>query len=119
MPNDMRDWLRELIDTARRKYWVNMLDETHLSEFMANYLIANGVILPPCKVGDINYAIGKLTGQIIPNEVINIEICKNDIYLINENHTVVSVKHQLGKTIFLTKEEAEKALKERGGDNNG
>ena len=104
--NEMRDRLIELVKKADSA----TLGDTY--ESYADYLIANGVILPPCKVGDINYTIGKFTGQIIPNEVKTIEICKNDMYLINENYTVASVEQQLGKTVFLTREEAEAKLKE-------
>lgn len=117
MPNDMKYRLRELIDEAETKWWLNVLNEDPPSEFIADDLIENGVICPPCKVGDITYTIGKFTGQILPNEIVSIGIGKNDLFLYLESLTVVSVTHQLGKTVFLTKEEAEEKLKECS--NNG
>ena len=50
MPNDMRDRLIEII----KKFY--LVDEPI---DLADYLIANGVILPPCKVGDKIYKIMK------------------------------------------------------------
>lgn len=81
---------------------------------LAEHLIDHGVIVPPCKIGDtvyrITFAYGKW--EIRERECIKLswfkkhngEICwvicssKNDI---------------LGDSVFLTKEEAEAALKER------
>ena len=81
---------------------------------LANYLLANGVIVPPCKVGDKVYTVGVFTGQVIPTVVIGIDYTANDMFLHLNNSTFVSVVHQLGKTVFLTKEEAEEKLKELG-----
>lgn len=78
----------------------------------ADYLLANGVIVPPCKVGNTIYTIGKFTGQIITSKVVGIHLTENDVFLHCGNGTFVSVAYQLGKTVFLTREEAEKALKE-------
>ena len=86
-------------------------------EQLADNLIADGWIKPPCKVGDIVYAVGMITGQVIPSEVVGIEFTKNDMFLILANQTVVSTVYQIGKTVFLTKEEAEQALEERTGKN--
>ena len=78
----------------------------------ADYLIANGVIVPPCKVGDKIYTVGVFSGQIVACEVVAIINTKSECFLHLENETVVFVREQLGKTVFLTKEEAEAKLKE-------
>lgn len=69
----------------------------------ADYLIANGVIIPPCKVGDTYYRI--LYGKIYENEF----ICMATIVSMMEDGA-------FGKTVFLTREEAEKALERSKGN---
>ena len=87
-----------------------------LEEKVADYLLANGVIVPPCKVGDKVYIIGTFTGQLITNQVVAIVYGESGLFLMLESFTVVLVEKQLGKTVFLTKEEAEAKLKELGKD---
>lgn len=62
MPNDMRDRLVSLINQDNRPspYMCdNKCKYSHLEycfgERLADHLIANGVIIPPCKVGDMVY----------------------------------------------------------------
>ena len=89
-----------------------------IAEDLTDYLLANGVIVPPCKVGDTVYFLDA--------------ICVNDSYCINNCCCIdckyaelqvceidfdLSMYKEIGKTVFLTKEEAEKALAERSGDN--
>lgn len=82
----------------------------------ADYLLANGVIVPPCKVGDKVYYISAV-GNIIENEITHIgSYCEGKYY--NEHH---GIKVPLFTSTFLldtddhyrSYEEAEKALAER------
>lgn len=82
------------------------------NEQFADYLLANGVIVPPCKVGDTVYVAGKFTKQILSFKVSSISYSESDMWLICDNGAVVSVAEQIGKTVFLTREEAERALQE-------
>ena len=107
MPNDMRDRLIELL-----KIPIYPREDADPAEVVADYLLDSGVALPPCKVGDMVYTVGKFTGQIIPNKVVSICCSKTNVFLFMENGTFVDVSIQLGKTVFLTKEEAEAKLKE-------
>ena len=84
------------------------------AKILAEHLISNGVIVPPCKVGDTVYMLGVFTGQIIETKVEGIHYNQSGIYLCFENFTTASIDQQLGKTVFLTKEEAEEKLKELG-----
>ena len=106
-----RDRLIELIMKSKAP-----LISRPLAEKEADHLIANGVICPPCQVGDMVYLCGIYTGQIIPTKVVGINIAENDVFLLGNNFTCVSVADQLGKTVFLTKEEAEEKLKEWGNE---
>ena len=110
-----RDRLIELIKQKQNGGWRFITGEYTtdvFNEHLADYLLANGVIVPPCKVGDTVYTVGVFTGQIIPSNVVGIDYTANDVFLHLENSTFVSVVHQLGKTVFLTKEETEEKLKE-------
>ena len=73
----------------------------------------------PCKVGDTVYEVQELRGHIQLYEVTSISISKNNILFwweikdggIYSNTTGFTV-YAIGKTVFLTKEEAEKKLRE-------
>ena len=67
---------------------------------LADYLIEHGVIVLPCKVGDTLCCESVIKGHIT-------YLKAPDLAWIVENREL------FGKEIFLTREEAEKALKER------
>lgn len=91
----------------------------------ANYLLENGVIVPPCKVGDVVYSLIETTCENTDGAYTVCEFyddgmcaCKTKcphIYRIAEclvdkgNLLIFTAKW--GKTVFLTKEEAEQALR--------
>lgn len=118
MPNDMRDKIAEIIRNARM--FADPLSQVGYAE--ADALIANGVILPPCKVVDKVYLIPTYNGKaycgVVEDKVQMIGITSRGVHIKARNHHDHNKMHMLGKTVFLTKEDAEKALKERGGDNN-
>jgi hypothetical protein len=110
----MRDRLIKIIANIKGK-----ADDTKtLEEVIANELLAEGVIVPPCKVGDKVYKVYDIESvhrRVLELEVLLIEIgdrtriclktTKNHLY----NFDKTSFE-DFGKTVFLTKEEAEKAL---------
>lgn len=67
---------------------------------LADYLLEHGVIVLPCKAGDTLYCESAIKGHIT-------YLKAPDLEWIFENREI------FGKEIFLTREEAEKALKER------
>ena len=95
---------------------------------LADYLIENGAILPPCKVGTYVYFITDVNCQYFTikfGRVYEIVITSNDnlflsIVEYDESDNVVDEwdipKCQWGKTVFLTREDAVKALREREGE---
>ena len=113
----MQDRLIELIHESDLS-----LDSVRL----ADHLLANGVIVLPCKVGDILYVISQMKDKrILPfineYEVTSIEIKKKSIvvYHIMDGYIKNFRQADFGKTVFLTKEEAENALaKLKGGASN-
>lgn len=107
----MRERLIELIKNARRvAIWHNY----NINEYIADDLIANGVIVPPCKVGDKVYRIvgaNSLTPYIYDWQITEIRIYKDEFLCIDDSDNPIFVD-EIGKTVFLTKEEAEQALAE-------
>lgn len=91
---------------------------TKVSEITADYLLANGVIVPPCKVGDTVYCIAELCGNCeCFNEPMReefIETCRNcekkEIITCAFDYELIA---EFGKTVFCTREEAEAALAEQ------
>lgn len=90
-------------------------------EYVASYLLDNGVIVPPCKVGDTVYQIMDIESvhrQILELKVLRIEITETTMFFVKTikkfryNYGKFSLE-DFGKTVFLTPEEAEKALAER------
>lgn len=71
-------------------------------EELADYLLANGVIVLPCKVGDTVYQTDGI--RIYESKI------KSIIY---DTNNFAFDETAIGKSVFLTREEAEKALKER------
>lgn len=113
----MRKRLMELIAESAIKG-----DYTYIPD-VADHLLANGVIVPPVKVGDITYIFDyetnnhletKLRG-ITPSVVEAITIVDDGLWIENE-HAKYHIS-SVGDLIFLTREEAEQALaRVKGGE---
>lgn len=120
----MRDRLIELCDekicTMKFQNSDHWFDFTEKIKEIADYLLANGVIVPPCKVGDEVYYV--FEGEVRELTVISFSymFSKNlkhfNLHTTNYRGAVLSYESKdIGKTVFLTKEEAEQAIKEREG----
>ena len=110
----MRDRLIEILSKP-----IHPKEGVDPAEVVADYLLDNGVIVPPCKVGDITYIFdyevnnhleAKFRG-ITPSVVEAITIVDDGLWIENE-HAKYHIS-SVGDLIFLTREEAEKALAER------
>ena len=73
------------------------------AEVIADHLLKNGIIVPPCKVGDVVYQTAGV--RIYEGQI------KEIIY---DTGLIVFDERAIGNTVFLTREGAEKALAERG-----
>lgn len=130
----MRDRLKELI-RQKSCFYVNCdgdclkcTDKYSVLECdverIADHLLANGIIVPPCKVGDMVYELHDYYSQakghhtaIVTHKVTEL------LYSSNRGVRPLVVccwggyrfdNCDFGKTVFLTKEEAEKALERSG-----
>ena len=89
------------------------------AEVYADYLLANGVIVPPCKVGDTVYVI--YAGYVAAAKVLALYIDQEggmfDLQIKTKDETVSGFKTVIDKDnytfgdVFLTKEEAKKHLR--------
>ena len=132
----MRDRLIELIKQADFDYTAECCEISEngslpyppLEERFADHLLANGVIVPPVKVGQTVYVPWEYyeTNGIAIADVIGIQITKDfqqfyinlksDNEWFNNAYGYWRNFYDIGITVFLTREEAEKALK---GESNG
>lgn len=99
----MRDRLIEILKHRRH------LETSEL----ADVLLASGVIVPPCRVGEVVWG-----RDVEPQTVMSIEHFSSKVIHLHcispvtgIRHTFAVGKRSLGKTVFLTREEAEAALK--------
>ncbi len=125
MQNEMRDRLVEFIEQALIK-WEDLrndfLDEKiddipELKDVIADHLIENGVIVPPCSLNQVLWRItwngrveqckvSSLTQKADGSLKIRISPKGSGVYEITVD--------EIGKTVFLTKEEAEQVLQKVG-----
>ena len=136
----MRDRLIELISQADEEC-KHTKDCKHCSGYgkgsmcmnyhIADHLLANGVIVPPCKVGDTVYELVECSCENVDGNYTECEFYgygEDDKICIRPNYikclyqyrikklsvtelNVFGVSRCIGKTVFLTREEAERALK--------
>lgn len=89
------------------------------AEYVAQHLLNAGVIVPPCKIGQTVYFPMETNGECEPYVDVGTVFCIG----FDERHTMwISCRYEdglkyyhtsddFGKTVFLTREEAEKELK--------
>lgn len=114
----MRDRLKKLIlENDILCHTCGETTDALCAEYLADYLIENGVIVPPCKVGDNLYVISQMKDKrILPfintYKVTSVSIRKNGFVVYHEMDGYIKIFKQsdLGKTVFLTKAEAEKFM---------
>lgn len=119
----MRDRLIELLDKKINFVEIANSDKVWTTEKiteLADYLLSEGVIVPPCKVGQTVYIISwyyDIEAFIVRDLhylTDNTDYC---VYrfraVMNRDSDISFTDRDIGKTVFLTREEAEKALNER------
>lgn len=122
----MRERLIELLSDAEREHlnyemankFCPFDDYKCHSEYIADYLLENGVVALPCKVGDVVYAtplsdyeLDDITKMTVEFTVIGLHRSwVSCVWQKNSAHFQF-LFNSFGKTVFLTREEAERALK--------
>ena len=111
----MRDRLIELIDAFFEKVDVEEWYSEELDEALADHLLAEGVIVPPAKIGQTCFQPYFYRKDIDECRVSSITQKADGSFKIRltnlqEKWVFEITPDEIGKTIFLTREEAEKAL---------
>ena len=118
----MRDRLIDLLnihqDYGTKHFHADGMQEVSSmsNELIADHLLANGVIVLPCKLGDTIYDISEFVNCVPCPEMYEDKV--GFITIMNRNNgemyfdieCVECDYDDFGKTIFFTKEEAEQAL---------
>lgn len=106
----MRDRLIEILSKP-----IHPKEGVNLAEVIADYLLDNGVIVPPVSVGQTVWFVRN--EKIIETKVEKIVLKSKGLHLkLGCNAMYETSCNSIGKTVFLTREEAEKALAERSGE---
>ena len=122
----MRDRLIKLIKEAKA-IEASGIDCKVSDEYIADHLLAEGVIIPPCKVGTTLYFLYNSPYADKPNLIPRIYKTADWYFEVDKTGIVINTSdihsfnkkydYYLGETVFLTKEEAEEALaKMKGGE---
>lgn len=110
--NDQREKLIELLKDEKCPYTSGLFTD----EDVADYLLANGVVVLPCKVGDAVFRINKNlhthVRSISETKVSRVAIDSEGTWIFCE--CIPTSKSKFGEIVFLTREEAERALKGGG-----
>lgn len=85
---------------------------------IADHLLANGVIAPPCKVGDVLYYLADFGDELFIDEIRVTEVGTKRIFASaykddEDDIQDVYFYSDLGESLFFTREEAERARAER------
>lgn len=120
----MRERLIELIGSTKYgKENSSLVGKNFQQEFIgriADHLLANGVIVPPCKVGQtvyyINFWLKKEHWKVYEGKISMLQQKADKSWKFRMSYHLGVGDYtldELGKTVFLTREEAEAALKAR------
>jgi hypothetical protein len=92
-----------------------------IAKVQADHLLKNGVIVPPCKVGDTVYWLNFYNHIMLYRdkyyeaEVVRIVVTRfgvSCVIRVRGEHSTYEIPYvEFGKNVFLTREEAEQALK--------
>ena len=105
-----RERLIDLIREAK-KHTKNANSDLERNMIFAEYLLEHGVIVLPCKVGDRVYRPSDCLG-VVQFVIISFNIYESEMSFTDDSENIIYLP-DIGKTVFLTREEAERALKER------
>lgn len=119
-----RERLLKLVNSFMENATNELLYGGDFDDLFTDYLLDNGVIVPPCKVGDSIYYIdpdtdnnGKFYLGIFEGKIKTIALEDDGLWIYCSYNDGLTLWHKiandLNKTVFLNRVEAEKALKER------
>ena len=104
-----KERITEILKAYTKKH--NIMASSVILEEYAEELIKQGAIMPICKFEDTIYRIGSKREIYGDWELCCIQVYPDEIIYIDDSENYF-VNNDIGKTVFLTKEEAEEKLKE-------
>ena len=111
-----RDRLKELVDKAKEEYAGDVTDHTE-TDYIVETLLNEGVIVPPCKVGDkvyvtfsTFYAEYKVIKVIYDGAFVWAKLV-NEEYEPQDKEILRCISFDINKTIFLDESEASRKVK--------
>jgi hypothetical protein len=113
-----REKITEILKAYTKKH--NIMASSVILEEYAEELVKQGVIVPPCKVGQklydiVEFVLGVDAPDIYELKDDEMTIEKGIDGALNFVYDGMYINNEdIGKTVFLTKEEAEEKLKELG-----
>ena len=117
-PDEILTW-KELAEAAYAFIFLNEYKSLgtidHISELLKAEKDGRLVILP-CKVGDTIYRCGDPIKKIYEWQIAYVEVYEDETVFVDDSDNNF-VEADIGKTVFLTHEEAEKVLEEVWGRN--
>lgn len=115
----MIEMRNRLIDLLQENSYLDVLNDEHWL-LAAEQLLANGVIVLPVEIGKRLYDVTEFFEECdypeiyeLKDDVMYIEKVGKDRFLFTYDGIYIHPEN-IGKTVFLTKEEAEKALERSG-----
>ena len=110
---DYKEYAKQMRENAVKNEQGNIVCSPVLWEQIAS--VVERAIIPPCKVGDTVYYPYEYGNRVLDKTVKKIVIEGNDKWL--DVGVSFLPFENIGKTVFLTKEEAEAELRKRGEQN--
>ena len=107
---------------ARKEFWEQIKEMYGLDEQLTDYLLANGVIVPSCKVGDQTFLLLEKDNEeydIVESRCVRItQTERGTIYSMHFDckeidSSIEFNSDDFGKTVFFSHEEAKKDLKKK------
>ena len=116
-----RERLVELIKNAKNDKnlcWYDLYDlcseDGCCAEYFADHLMSNNVMVLPLKVGSVIYRLDLLNNKIIDWTIARIDIYEDEVVYCDDCFNVFTDEEfGVREGVFLTLEEAEKALNEK------
>lgn len=106
----MRERLIELLEDCGRSQMPMVAGLELWADDIADYLLANGVIVPPCKIGDTVWYISGIHNSLVKSAKVE-EIYHGDggfAFHLCRSYTYFTLQQE---DVFFTREEAEAKLK--------
>lgn len=106
-----RERLVELIKTAEKEFSNTGKPILDIEEYVADYLLANNVVVLPLKVGDTIYRLDTIFNKVVDWTIARIDIYEDEVVYCDDCFNMFTDEEfGVREGVFLTLEEAEKAL---------